>query len=266
MRECHGRDAQEDVDTRTDSGANAPERNTGDSRRPDRAVVQDAETRTALALAYRERVAIECAARDRGDTEPPGDEGRRSLAATGTEGDRASRRAEHSADSRHADHSGDQARREDKDKAGRAARDAALPPGTRDLPDARDVLPNIQMAELDGRKLSDYSLNPEHPGNNGKAEGWRALGYDVDTPEGRRDAARELRGLICDELLERAKVAESRDTTYGPSHRVLSDLTGPNGRHANLVTCWLIEDRAGLSVPRLTTAWVQPHRVRETER
>ena len=43
------------------------------------------------------------------------------------------------------------------------------------------------MAELDGRKLSDYSLNPEHPGNNGKADGWRALGYDVDNPEGRRD-------------------------------------------------------------------------------
>jgi hypothetical protein len=122
------------------------------------------------------------------------------------------------------------------------------------------------MAELDGRKLSDYSLNPEHPGNNGKADGWRALGYDVDNPEGRRDAARELRGLICDELLARGKVAESRDTAYGPSHRVVSDLTGPNGRHANLVTCWLIEDYAGLSVPRLTTAWVQPHRVKETER
>jgi hypothetical protein len=127
------------------------------------------------------------------------------------------------------------------------------------------VLPNIKMAELDDGKLSDYSLNPEHPGNNGKAEGWRALGYDVDTPEGRRDAARELRGLICDELLARGKVTESRDTTYGPSHRVLSDLTGPNGRHANLITCWLIEDRAGLDVPRLTTAWVQPHRVKETE-
>ena len=140
------------------------------------------------------------------------------------------------------------------------------PSGTRDLPDAKDVLPNIQMAELDSRKLSDYSLNPEHPGNNGKAEGWRALGYDVDNLEGRRDAARELRGLICDELLARGKVAESRDTAYGPSHRVLSRLTGPNGREANLVTCWLIEDRTGLSVPGLTTVWVQPHHDKETER
>ena len=69
-----------------------------------------------------------------------------------------------------------------------------------------------------------------------------------------------------DELLARGKVAETRDTTYGPSHRVLSSLTGPNGREATLVTCWLIEDRAGISVPKLTTAWVQPHREKETER
>ena len=263
MRELHGRDAQEDIDTGTDSGADAAGRHAGGSRRPDRAIVQNAETRTAFALAYRERVAIEYAARDQGDA-VPGDEGLRSPAATGTESDRASRLAEHSAGSRDADHGGDQAQLED--KAGKATWDAALPRSTRDRPDARDVLPNIQMAELDGRKLSDYSLNPEHPGNNGKADGWRALGYDVDNPEGRRDAARELRGLICDELLARGKVAESRDTAYGPSHRVVSDLTGPNGRHANLVTCWLIEDYAGLSVPRLTTAWVQPHRVKETER
>jgi hypothetical protein len=266
MREFHGRDVQEDADTGTDSGAGAPERRTGGSRRPDRAIVQGAESRAAFVLAYRELVAIEYAAHDRADAVPPGDEDRRSLATIGTEGDRVSRPAEHSVGSRDADHGEDQAQREDKSGRATRDRDAALPPSIRDLPDARDVMPNIEMAELDGRKLSDYSLNPEHPGNNGKADGWRALGYDVDNPEGRGDAARELRGLICDELLARGKVAESRDTKYGPSHRVVSDLTGPNGRHANLITCWLIVDRAGLSVPRLTTAWVQPHRVRETER
>ena len=167
-------------------------------------------------------------------------------------------------DAQDADHRGEQAQRHD--KAGRATRDAGLPPSTRDLPDAGDVLPNIRLAELDARKLSDYSLNPGHPGNNGKADGWRALGYDVDNPEGRRDAAQELRGLICDELLARGKVAETRDTAYGPSHGVLSGLIGPNGRDATLVTCWLVEDRASLSVPKLTTVWVQPHRDKETGR
>ena len=264
MRELDGWDAQEDIDIRTDPGSDASGRHAGAHRRPDSAIVQNAENRTAFVLAYRERVAIEYAARDQEHAVPPGEEARRSYPGTSTDGDRASRSAERSAGLRDAGHGGDQAQRAD--KPGRATRDAALYPTTRDLPDARDVLPNIEMAELDGRKLSDYSLNPEHPGNNGKADGWRALGYDVDNPKGRRDAARELSGLICDGLLARGKVAESRDTAYGPSHRVVSDLTGPNGRHANLVTCWLIDDRAGPSIPRLTTAWVQPHRVKETER
>jgi hypothetical protein len=121
------------------------------------------------------------------------------------------------------------------------------------------------MAELDVRKLRDYSLNPEHPGNDGKANGWRALGYDVDSPEGRRDAARELHGPICDDLLAQGKVDQTRDTAYGPSHRVLSGLIGPNGRHATLVTCWLIDNRVSPSFPQLTTVWVKPHRAKETE-
>ena len=265
MREFHGRDAYVDTDTGRDSGADAPERHTGDSRSRDGAIVQDAETRTALAIAHRRRVEAESATCGPGDATPLGNNSRHSLATTGTEGEHAFRApADEDADSRDADHHGEQPQRQD--KAGRATRHADLPPSARDLPNARDVLPNIQLAELDDRKLSEYSLNPGHPGNNGKAGGWRALGYDVDTPEGRRDAARELRGLICDELLARGKIAETRDTVYGPTHRVLSDLTGPNGRHATLVTCWLIENRSSVSVPRLTTAWVQPHRDKETER
>jgi hypothetical protein len=265
MREFHGRDAHDDTDTGTDSEADAPEQHAGDPRRPDRAIVQDGETRTALALAYRKRVETESGACGPGDATPQRDQSRHSPATTSTEGDHVfGASAGQGANAPDADHRGEQARRHD--KAGRATRDADLSPSARDLPDARDVLPNVQLAELDGRKLSDYSLNPGHPGNNGKADGWRALGYDVDNPEGRRDAARELRGLICDELLARGKVADTRDTAYGPSHRVLSDLTGPNGRDATLVTCWLIEDRAGLSIPRLMTVWVQPHRDKETER
>jgi hypothetical protein len=266
MRGLHGRDAYDGTDTGTDSGAaDAPERHAGDPHSPGRAIVEDAETRTALAFAYRQRVEAEPATCGLGDAMPQGNQSRHPLATTGTEGDHAFRApADENADSRDAYHHQEQVQRQD--KAGRATGDADLPPSARDLPDARDVLPNIQLAELDARKLSDYSLKPGHPGNNGKADGWRALGYDVDNTDGRRDAARELRGLICDELLARGKVAETRDTAYGPSHRVLSGLTGPNGRHATLVTCWLIEERAGLSVPRLTTAWVQPHRDKETER
>jgi hypothetical protein len=62
----------------------------------------------------------------------------------------------------------------------------------------------------------------------------------------------------------RTSPRECETTEYGPSHRVLSGLTGPNGREATLVTCWQIEDRAGVSVPKLTTVWAQPHRDKES--
>lgn len=205
MRGLHGQDASDGTDTGTDSGADAPERHAGGHHEPGRAIVEDTETRTALVLAYRQRVEAEPATCGPGDATPQGNQSRHSLATTGTEGEHAFRTpAAENADSRDADHHEEQAQRQD--KVGRATRDADVPPS------------------------------------------------DVDNPEGRRDAARELGGLICDELLARGKVAETRDTAYGPSHRVLSGLTGPNGRHATLVTCWLIEERAGLSVPRLTTA------------
>jgi hypothetical protein len=47
MRELHGRAAHDDMDTGTDTGAHASERDAGDSHRLDRAIVQDAETQTA---------------------------------------------------------------------------------------------------------------------------------------------------------------------------------------------------------------------------
>ena len=147
---------------------------------------------------------------------------------------------------------------------GGQARGADLPASARDLPDARDVLPNLELAEVDERKFSEYSLNPGHPGNGGKAEGWRALGYDVDNPLARQEAARELRDLTLNELLADGKVAEVRDDSYGPRLRVISGITGPNGKNATIVTCWLIEDRSGTAVPRLITTWVQPHRDKET--
>ena len=192
-------------------------------------VVRDAAARTAYALEYRQRVKAACGA---ADAVSPDNRG------------------------------------QDKpllqDTAGRPAQGADLPGSARELPDARDVLPNLEMAEIDERKFSEYSLNPGHPDNRGKADGWRALGYDVDNPQARQKAARELRDLTLDELLANGKVAEVKDDSYGSRPRVISGITGPNGKNATLVTCWLIEERSGTAVPRLITTWVQPHRDKET--
>jgi len=268
MREFHDRAADDGADTGAGSGADADERDAGDSRRPGLATVQDAETRTDLALAYRRRVAGECTPSAPGDARSLSGQGRHSVVTMDTERDGAVRaQAEQDANSKGAGHRGEHAQRQgETNKTERSARDRGLPVRERDLPNARDVVPNIRLAEVDVRKLDEYSLNPGHPGNKGKANGWRALGYDVDTSEGRRDAARELSGLIRDEPLAHGKVAKATDTEYGPSYTVHSRFTGPNGRQATLVSCWLVDDRSGLAVPQLTTVWVKPHRDKETER
>jgi hypothetical protein len=47
--------------------------------------------------------------------------------------------------------------------------------------------------------------------------------------------------MIRDELLARGKATETRDTPFGLAYTVLNGFIGPNGRHATLVTCWLVE-------------------------
>jgi hypothetical protein len=259
MREAHERDTGDDADTELDSRRDAAAGRGSDSRRPAIPVLRDSATCIALALEYRQRVKetqVASAAagthprddredhtRDEGDQvsdPPPGKD-------AGVQGD---------------DHHGENARSQE--LARRPAREADLPVNARELPNARDVLPNLERAEIDERKFSEYSMNPGHPDNKGKADGWRALGYDVDNPQARREAARELRDLTLEESLANGKVTEVRKDSYGLRPRVISGITGPNGKNATLVTCWLIEDRSGTAIPRLITTWVQPHRDKET--
>jgi hypothetical protein len=228
MRELHERDTGDGADTGTDSRPDVATGHGGDSRRAAMPTVHDAATRTALALEYRRRVE---AGQDVGGRDD--------------------------------DHRGEDVRSQD--MARRPSRGADVPASARELPNARDVLPNLEIAEIDERKFSEYSLNPGHPDNRGKAGGWRALGYDVDSPQGRREAAQELRGIILSELLACGKVEATRDTPRGLSHRVLNGIIGPNGKVGTLVTCWRIEDHPGAGVPRLVTTWAQPHRDKETD-
>jgi hypothetical protein len=88
----------------------------------------------------------------------------------------------------------------------------------------------------------------------------------VDDPQARREAAQDLRDMVYHQLLARGKVAETRDTPFGPTHKILNGFIGPNGKHATLVTCWLVEDQGDRSFPKLTTTWVQPPRGKEIQR
>lgn len=262
MREAHEGDTGDDADVEPDNRADAATERGGGSHRPTIEIVRDSATRVALALKYRQRVeetqvasgAASTASLDAGEDHAHG---------SFDEGDQASGPPP----GKDTEGQGDDHRRKDvsaPELDRRPTRGADLPASARELPNARDVLPNPDRAEIDERKFSEYSMNPGHPDNKGKADGWRALGYDVDNPHARREAARELRDLTLEESLENGKVAEVREDSYGARPRVISGITGPNGKNATLVTCWLIEDRSGTAIPRLITTWVQPHRNKET--
>lgn len=152
------------------------------------------------------------------------------------------------------------------DRARRMQDEVRLPDRVRELPNAGDVIRNIGAAEIDRRKFSEYSMNPQHPGNGGKADGWRALGYHVDDPSARQAAATDLRDLISRHLLWNGKVDEARETTHGRHYKVLNGFIGPNDRHATLVTCWRVADPSERGHPQLITTWVQPHRNKERDR
>lgn len=89
------------------------------------------------------------------------------------------------------------------------------------------------------------------------------MGYEVDDPAARRVAARDLSELICHDLLRGGKVARTDTLPDGEKHQVLNGFIGPNGRHATLVTGWLVVDQGERSYPKLTTTWVQPHKEKE---
>jgi hypothetical protein len=152
------------------------------------------------------------------------------------------------------------------DRIDRMREEVELPHSVRELPDARDVMPNLHWAEIDQRKFDEYSLNPDHPQNRRKADGWRALGYDVDDPEARRAAAQDLKDVISHGLLADGKVAQTDETPHGRRYKVLNGFIGPNDQHATLVTCWLIADQGERGYPRMTTTWVMLHRHKEADR
>jgi hypothetical protein len=137
-------------------------------------------------------------------------------------------------------------------------REVRLEPDGRDLPPARDVIRNVDRAQVDPRKLADYSMNPGHPHNNGKAGAWSAVGFDVSSSAQRQEDGAQLGQLISRHLLPDGRVAATRQTPDGTHYRVVNGFIGPNGRHGTLVTCWR-QPSGDFAAPRLLTAWLAVH-------
>jgi hypothetical protein len=120
-----------------------------------------------------------------------------------------------------------------------------------------DHLPNAERANVDLAKFRDYSMNREHPQNDGKWKAWADLGYSIDSPEDRAAAAKDVSAQLSAQLAAASATLTSK-TQYGPRIEVRTEVVGPNGRTGTLVTLWQYD--SGLDTPRLVTNWLKTHK------
>ena len=111
--------------------------------------------------------------------------------------------------------------------------------------------------EIDPRKFTEYSLNPNHPDNKGKWQAFAQLGYDVETPKGRNQAAENLIQQLRQGLINVPSIP-GEPTVHGLRFKVRIRITGLNGQEGTLVTSWQID--VGKDIPRLITNWLEVDR------
>jgi len=107
------------------------------------------------------------------------------------------------------------------------------------------LLPNLDDAEIDPRKLRDYLLSVEHPLGRFKARFFAALGFSADRWQ-------ELESALRTQHL--TQEAEAGPTVSGgQKFTIQAILTGPNGQSAAVVSVWFV--RVGEVTPRFVTAY-----------
>ncbi len=107
---------------------------------------------------------------------------------------------------------------------------------------------NLQFfAKIPDEKLTEYALNMEHPTGKYKAEAFKeALGYTQETYA-------DLKAKILDSFNENELVYK-REDKYGKRYEQIMQITGPNGKTANVLTAWIKDDDN--AEPRLTSIYV----------
>lgn len=107
----------------------------------------------------------------------------------------------------------------------------------------------MEKAKIDTRKLDAYSLNPNHPGNAGKAKGWKDyLGYTAEDTNAILEQVYQYLG-------ENDPVKTDKDSE---SLRYQSDIMmhGKDGKIANVRVGWILDQETGKY--RMTTIFVKP--------
>jgi len=113
-----------------------------------------------------------------------------------------------------------------------------------------NMLPNADKAIIPIEKLTNYSLDFDKDPN--KATAFKlALGYT------KNNADRLIENIYRNMPLYGA--IGRGDNGYGELYEVVINITGENGKTANVLTAWIIEN--GLDVPRLVNAYVTKKKV-----
>jgi hypothetical protein len=116
------------------------------------------------------------------------------------------------------------------------------------------ALPNVQEAEIDARKFQQYSLNPENPNNQGKWIAFVAIGYDVNSSQGRQTATEDIINQLRTKL-SNLPATQEEPSIYGLRFEVQVTIRGLNGKEGNLITKWQID--RGKTKPRLISNWLK---------
>ena len=117
-----------------------------------------------------------------------------------------------------------------------------------------EPLPNADQAEINLRKFTDYSLQPDNPQNQGKWMGFAMIGYPVESPEGRQIATQDIIQQIRQNLAH-TPAYKSKNNLYGMRLKVTIRIKGFNGQRGNLITIWQIDQDK--TIPRLITNWLE---------
>lgn len=119
------------------------------------------------------------------------------------------------------------------------------------LPEHGTMKMNLQrFAKMNKEKFTEYALNPIKAPD--KAEAFKkALGYDADNYE-------ELMQNIYEHINEE-KFVEKGNNGHGMLYEYVLELTGANGKKANVLTAWIEEG----DDKRLTSVYVTNKRVTE---
>ena len=109
----------------------------------------------------------------------------------------------------------------------------------------RYMLLNAKNAIIRIQKLIDYSLNLEKDANKALAFQY-ALGYTKKNAS--KLIVNNIKNINCYNTVSKG------NNGYGDIYEIIMELTGENGKTANVLTSWIIEN--GYDYPRLTNVYI----------